>query len=93
MTRSSSDSSSTERRRARTSSIAQAYRDYHDVMSAVLTVAVLAGGGYWLDQRFQLQPLLLIIGLLAGCLLAALNLKQFLKRLDARSQRSSDDSR
>ena len=79
----------TSHRRRGTSSIAQAYRDSHEVMSIVFSVAVFAGGGYWLDSRYSWTPVLTICGLIIGCLLAAVSLRQLLKKLDSRSSRDS----
>ncbi len=76
----------TERRRRRTQSIAQAYRDSHEVMSAALAVAMCVGGGYWLDQKFGFKPVLMICGLVMGCLMATASLRRLLIRLDQRSQ-------
>ena len=76
----------TERRRQRTSSIAQAYRDSHEVMSAALAVAVCVGGGYWLDQKFGWKPVLTICGLVLGCLMAVTSLRRLLIRLDKQSK-------
>lgn len=80
----------TLRRRRRMSSIAQAYRDSHEVMSAALSVAIFAGGGYWLDSKYGLKPLLTICGLLIGCVFAAASLKRLLMRLDKQSQQRKD---
>jgi F0F1-type ATP synthase assembly protein I len=76
----------TQRRRQRTRSIAQAYRDSHEVMSAALAVAVCVGGGYWLDQRYGLKPVLMVCGLAVGCLMAVASLRRLLIRLDKQSQ-------
>lgn len=73
-------------RRKRISSIAEAYRDSHEVMSAALSVAVFVAAGYWLDAKYGWSPLLTICGLVAGCLLATASLRQLLARLDKRSQ-------
>lgn len=78
------------RRRKRISSIAQAYRDSHEVMSAALSVAIFAGGGYWLDLKYGWKPLLTICGLLIGCVFAIESLRRLLVRLDKRSQQQKD---
>lgn len=80
------------RRRRRMSSIAEAYRDSHEVMSAALSVAVFAGGGYWLDSKYGWKPLLTICGLVIGCLLAAASLRQLLARLDKRTRERRQES-
>ena len=76
----------TTRRHKRISSIAQAYRDSHEVMSAALSVAVFAGGGYWLDQKYGYKPGLTVAGMVVGSLMAIASLRQLLARLDKRSQ-------
>lgn len=76
----------TKRRRERISSIAQAYRDSHEAMSAALSVAIFAGGGYWLDQKYGYQPVLTIAGMIVGSLMAVASLRQLLARLDKRSK-------
>jgi len=80
----------TLRRRRRISSIAQAYRDSHEVMSAALAVAIFAGGGYWLDSKYGYKPLLTICGLLIGCVFAIESLRRLLVRLDQRTQQQKD---
>ncbi|MEZ6129318.1 MAG: AtpZ/AtpI family protein [Planctomycetaceae bacterium] len=82
----------TSRRRRTTSSIAQAYRDSHEVMSAALSVAVCVGGGCWLDQKFGYQPVLTICGLVLGCTMAVASLRQLLVRLDRRTQQKKNES-
>ena len=73
-------------RRRRISAIAQAYRESNEVMSAAMAVALLAGGGYWLDLRLGCKPMLTICGLLLGCGMAAASLRQLLIRLDEQSR-------
>lgn len=74
------------RRRRTTSTIAQAYRESHEVMSAALSIACCVGLGYWLDLKYGLNPLLTICGLLTGCTMAVASLRRLLIRLDKRSQ-------
>ncbi|MFY9252880.1 MAG: AtpZ/AtpI family protein [Fuerstiella sp.] len=81
----------TSQRRRSTSGIAQAYRDSHEVMSIVLSIAVFAGGGFWLDSKYRWTPVLTICGLVVGCLLAAVSLKQFLLKLDRRSKQKREE--
>lgn len=85
------DDRSSERHRV-TSSIGQAYRESHEVMSAALSVAVSAGGGYWLDQQYGTGPVLMICGLFVGCLMAVISLRRLLMRLDQQNQRYKDRS-
>ena len=80
----------TSKRRKSTSGIAQAYRDSHEVMSIVLSIAVFVGGGFWLDSKYGWTPVMTICGLVIGCLLAAVSLKQFLQKLDQRSRQRRD---
>ena len=80
------------RRRRTVSAIAQAYRDSHEVMSAAMAVALLAGGGYWLDSKYGCQPVLTICGLVIGCLMAAASLRQLLIRLDKQSKKRQEES-
>ena len=74
------------RRQRRMSAIAQAYRDSNEVMSAALAVALLAGGGYWLDLKYGWKPVLTICGLVIGCLMATASLRRLLIRLDKQSE-------
>ena len=74
------------RRRRTISSIGQAYRESHEVMSAALSVALLSGGGYWLDLKFGSKPVLTICGVVLGCLMGVASLRQLLVRLDKRSK-------
>ena len=55
-------------------------------MSAALSVAVFAGGGYWLDQKYGYKPGLTVAGMVVGSLMAIASLRQLLARLDKRSQ-------
>lgn len=84
------------RRRRRISAIAQAYRESNEVMSAALSVAMLAGGGYWLDLKLGWKPALTICGLALGCFMAGASLRQLLIRLDRQSEerrKGSSDQR
>ncbi|MCA9051057.1 MAG: AtpZ/AtpI family protein, partial [Planctomycetaceae bacterium] len=63
------------RRKRRASSIADAYRQAHEVMSAGMSIAICAGVGYWLDTKTGWMPVLTIIGSLAGCVAAAVSLR------------------
>jgi F0F1-type ATP synthase assembly protein I len=42
-------------------------------------------GGMWLDQRFQTEPLFLLLGILLGIGVTFKNLMENLKRLDKRN--------
>ena len=67
---------------SRSAQIAQAYRQAHEIVSAALTLALLAGGGAWLDRRYGIAPLLTVCGAVMGCAMAGLSLRQLLRRLD-----------
>ena len=79
----------TSRPRRGISSIAQAYRDSHEVMSICLCLGILVGGGYWLDTKYGWQPLLTVIGVLLGFIGAGFQLRRLLKRMEQRSKRES----
>ena len=62
-------------------------------MSAALSIALLSGGGYWLDVKYGWKPALTITGMVIGCTLAAASLRQLLIRLDKQSnERKTDQS-
>lgn len=44
----------------------EALRWWHVVTSCVLEIALPAGGGYWLDKKFDTLPLCLVIGFALG---------------------------
>ncbi len=77
------DSSSSANRRA--VQTAQAHRTAHEIVSAAIGLASLTGGGYWLDRRFDLLPVLTITGACLGFLTAGTSLKALLRRLDRES--------
>jgi len=83
---------STTRRRSRSAQVVQAYRDSHEIMSAALSIAVCAGGGYWLDLKYGWKPLLTILGVAVGCLMAVVLLRRLLVRLDQRSMDQQNGS-
>ncbi|MEO2016898.1 MAG: AtpZ/AtpI family protein [Fuerstiella sp.] len=78
---------STSRRRRHTAAMAQAYRDSHEIMSAAMSIAIFAGGGYWLDMRYGWKPALTICGACLGCVMAVLSVRRLLVRLDKQSKR------
>ena len=80
------------RRRRRMTSIAQAYRESNEVMSASLAVALLSAGGYWLDLKYGWKPVLTICGLVIGCIVAAGSLRQMLIRLDRQANEKKSKS-
>ncbi|MEO2015544.1 MAG: AtpZ/AtpI family protein [Fuerstiella sp.] len=81
---------SASRRRRRTAAMAQAYRDSHEIMSAAMSIAIFAGGGYWLDARYGWKPVLTICGACLGCVMAVFSLRRLLVRLDKQSRRDRD---
>lgn len=76
----------------RSAQIAQAYRQAHEVVSAALTLALLAGGGAWMDRRYGISPVLTVCGAIVGCALAGLSLRQLLQRLDREAARRKPGS-
>ncbi|MCP4175500.1 MAG: AtpZ/AtpI family protein [Fuerstiella sp.] len=78
---------SASRRRRRTAAIAQAYRDSHEIMSAAMSIAIFAGGGYWLDTRYGCKPALTICGACLGSVMAVLSIRRLLTRLDQQFRR------
>ncbi|MBL8818932.1 MAG: AtpZ/AtpI family protein [Planctomyces sp.] len=74
-----------DRRQTRISQIAQAYRAAHEVVSAAIGLALLAGGGYWLDRKYGYLPILTIVGVCLGCITAVTSLRRLLARLDRES--------
>jgi F0F1-type ATP synthase assembly protein I len=81
---------SASRRRRRTAAMAQAYRDSHEIMSAAMSIAIFAGGGYWLDTRYGWKPVLTICGACLGCVMAVFSLRRLLVRLDKQSKSRRD---
>lgn len=76
----------------RTSQIAQAYRNAHEIVSACLGLAALAGGGYWLDHRLGWSPVLTICGACLGFVTAGFSLNRLLRRLDREARRAKERS-
>lgn len=76
----------------RSAQIAQAYRQAHEIVSAALTLALLAGGGAWLDHRYGISPILTVCGAIVGCAMAGLSLRQLLRRLDREAARRKPGS-
>ncbi|HRA88361.1 MAG TPA: AtpZ/AtpI family protein, partial [Planctomycetaceae bacterium] len=78
-------SRSTQQRKDTASQIAQGYRTAHEIISAAMSMAVMAGGGYWLDSKFGWSPVLTIIGSCLGFVAAGASLRVLLRRLDRES--------
>lgn len=62
--------------------IGQAYLIANEVISMAVMVALFAGGGYWLDARTGLNPLLTFCGAGLGCVAAGFSLRRILQRID-----------
>jgi F0F1-type ATP synthase assembly protein I len=76
-----------QQRQSRASQIAQAYRTAHEVVSGAISMAVMTGGGYWLDRKFGFSPVLTICGATLGFVVAGVSLRTLLQRLDQESAR------
>ncbi len=84
---------SESKRRQRASSMGEAYRQAHEVMSAGLSIVVCAGAGYWLDLKLGWMPALTIVGAVMGCAAATVSLRSLLRRLDRETkQRGGSDA-
>lgn len=81
-------SETSQHRQLRASQLAQAYRTAHEVVSGALSLAVMTGGGYWLDKRFGVSPVLTICGASLGFVVAGVSLKTLLQRLDQESAKN-----
>lgn len=82
----------TARRRRSTGKIAQAYRDSQELMSVCVALGLMTAGGYWLDSHFGWMPIFTVTGVLLGLAWSAIFLRQFLRRLDERDQKKSEQS-
>jgi F0F1-type ATP synthase assembly protein I len=80
-------SETSQQRQSRASQVAQAYRTAHEVVSGAVSMAVLTGGGYWLDRKFGFSPVLTICGAVIGFVVAGVSLRTLLQRLDQESAR------
>lgn len=77
------------RRKQKTSSssfLAQAHREYHEAMGAVMGLPVAAAVGYFLDTRWQTAPWCLIAGAILGAATTVVSLKELLQKLDKQSE-------
>lgn len=81
-------SETTQQRQSRASQVAQAYRTAHEVVSGAVSMAVMTGGGYWLDRKFGFSPVLTICGACLGFVVAGVSLRALLRRLDQESGRN-----
>ena len=85
-------SGSSQRRKSAASQVAQGYRTAHEIISGAISMAVLAGGGYWLDGRLGWTPVMTICGACVGFVVAGASLRVLLRRLDRESsQKRADD--
>ena len=53
-------------------------------MQMALTVALFAGGGYWLDGRFGTTPFLMITGTVLAIVALGIHLARLVKELEQR---------
>jgi len=74
-----------DRRRKKVAQIAQAYRAAHEVVSGAMSLGLMVLGGYWLDRRYGLSPVLTICGAVLGFVVAGVSFRQLLRRLDHES--------
>lgn len=81
-------SETSQQRNSRTSQVAQAYRTAHEVISGAVSMAVMTGGGYWLDRKYDLSPVLTICGATLGFVVAGVSLRALLQRLDQESAKN-----
>jgi F0F1-type ATP synthase assembly protein I len=80
-------SETSQQRQSRVAQAAQAYRTAHEVVSGAVSMAVMTGGGYWLDRKFGFSPVFTICGATLGFVVAGVSLKALLQRLDQESAR------
>lgn len=66
--------------------LAQAHREYHEAMGAVMGLPVAAAVGYFLDSRWQTAPWCLVAGALLGAAATVVSLKELLQKLDKQSE-------
>ena len=81
-------SETSQQRQTRASQVAQAYRTAHEVVSGAVSMAVMTGGGYWLDRKYDISPVLTICGACLGFVVAGVSLRTLLRRLDQESERN-----
>ncbi|MEP3480279.1 MAG: hypothetical protein ABJZ55_13595 [Fuerstiella sp.] len=66
--------------------LAQAHREYHEAMGAVMGLPVAATVGYFLDMQLQSAPWCLIAGAILGAAATVVSLKELLQKLDKQSE-------
>jgi F0F1-type ATP synthase assembly protein I len=71
---------------ARPSQIAQAYLMANEVIAMAVGIALLAGGGWWLDRRLGCEPLLILLGAGLGLVSAGFSLRRILRRIDGETE-------
>ena len=76
------------RRRNAVQQIAQGYRTAHEVFSGALSLGLVIGAGYWLDQKLSWSPVLTICGACVGFVVAGVSLRTLLRRLDQETKRA-----
>lgn len=66
--------------------MAQAHREYHEAMGAVMGLPVASVVGYFLDTQWQTAPWCLIAGAILGAAATVVSLKELLQKLDKQSE-------
>lgn len=66
--------------------MAQAHREYHEAMGAVMGLPVAASVGYFLDTQWQTSPWCLIVGAILGAAATVVSLRELLQKLDKQSE-------
>ncbi len=60
-------------------------------MQMALTMAMFAGGGFWIDSRFDTMPWFTLAGAVAGVALLAFYLYRLIRELNEKNRRSKGD--
>jgi F0F1-type ATP synthase assembly protein I len=61
-------------------------------MQMALTMALFAGGGFWLDRRFGTAPLFTVAGSVLAIVALALHLVRVVRQLDRRRDRRNESA-
>ncbi|MBT8400226.1 MAG: AtpZ/AtpI family protein [Rhodothermia bacterium] len=59
-------------------------------MQMALTMALFAGGGFWLDSKFNTLPWITLAGAVTGVAILAFYLYRLIRELDEKNRRSKD---
>ncbi len=57
-------------------------------MQMALTMALFAGGGFWLDSKFDTLPWLTLVGAVVGVAILAFYLYRLIRELEEKNRRS-----